>query len=60
MYLNTAKTLELIKKFEMIAPPNEQFNNFELKFLKAQHPKDKNEGSDYIPSYNVRESMSVG
>lgn len=34
LYLNTAKTLELVKKFEMIAPAADQFNAFELKFLK--------------------------
>lgn len=33
--VNTAGTLDLINRFEMIPPSKDIFNNFELKFLKA-------------------------
>ena len=43
MYLNTVKALDLIKKFEMIAPGNDAFNTFELKFLKQMQPNSRRE-----------------
>jgi len=36
MYLNTNKALDLINQLEMVKGNNDIFNNFELKFLRAQ------------------------
>lgn len=49
--VNTAKTLDLINKFDLVPPSKDLFNNFELKFLKdapsyAQQQENK-------PAFNV-------
>lgn len=36
MYLNTMKALDLVNQLEMVKGNNDIFNNFELKFLRAQ------------------------
>lgn len=36
MYLNNSKAIDLVNKLEMIKGNNDIFNNYELKFLRAQ------------------------
>ncbi|CDW72222.1 kelch motif family protein [Stylonychia lemnae] len=62
-YLNTTKALDLIKKFEMIAAGNDQFNAFELKFLKQPNPMDKNDSGvpmSMMTSQQIKENFTLG
>ena len=58
--LNPAKTLEVIKKFEMVIPSNEAFNTFELKFLRPALPNDMMDEQNTMAMMKAKEITTLG